>query len=592
MIERIHRNISDMLFLLGDQRRKLPFILATFLVVSLLDLIGVGLVGSYIALFTQPIDSGDLPFLQPFISSFGTLGEDRDAAMVFLGQILVAVFVLKAIVGLFVQRIIFRFCFRRMATLRASAIEAIQRMPYSIFLQRNSSEYVQAVINYVGQYTGSLRYTLSLISDGTVALVLFILLSWVSGFALALVLAIGVAMIVGYDKVFRSKISRAGRTLNIGNELTIRGIQEGAAGFKEIRILGQEPYFLDQVRRGSWLAANSNNLILLIQAIPRYMVEVAIISFIVSVVAIMVLQGHSIESTYPVIGMLAVALLRLAPITNLIMTAISSLRSNRPGIKLLRKEFDYLGSLPTHEHFELTTNGSPFESLELKNVSFTYDNSPVPALHNITMSIVAGESVGLVGPSGSGKTTLVDVFLGLLEKTSGELFYNGSALSSEDLPSWRRNVAYLPQEVFMIDDSFRNNITFGAANSDENNERLEKALMQSQLSDLVSELPNGVDTQLGEQGVRLSGGQRQRVALARAFYHQREVLVLDEATSALDTATEREIVQEMQHLKGNVTMIVIAHRLSTLQHCDRIYKLERGEIVEVGSYRDMISDQK
>ena len=144
----------------------------------------------------------------------------------------------------------------------------------------------------------------------------------------------------------------------------------------------------------------------------------------------------------------------------------------------------------------------------------------------------------------------------------------------------------------MIDDSFRNNITFGAANSDVNNERLEKALMQSQLSDLVSELPNGVDTQLGEQGVRLSGGQRQRVALARAFYHQREVLVLDEATSALDTATEREIVQEMQRLKGNVTMIVIAHRLSTLQHCDRIYKLERGEIVEVGSYRDMISDQK
>ncbi|MBM23061.1 MAG: hypothetical protein CMD78_02200 [Gammaproteobacteria bacterium] len=591
IIESIRRNISDMLFLLGDERRKLPFILATFLVVSLLDLVGVGLVGSYIALFTQPIGSGNLSFLQPIFSRFGNLGEDRDAAMVFLGLILVAVFVLKAIVGLFVQRIIFRFCFKRMAYLRTSAIEAIQRMPYSNFLQRNSSEYVQTVINYVGQYTGSLRYTLTLISDGTVAIVLFILLSWVSGFALALVIAIGVVMIVGYDKVFRYKISRAGRTLNIGNELTIRGIQEGAAGFKEIRILGQESYFLDQVRRGSWLVANSNNLILLIQAIPRYMVEVAIISFVVSVVAIMVLQGQSIESTYPVIGMLAVALLRLAPITNLIMTAISSLRSNRPGIKLLRKEFDYLGSMPTHENFDLTTNGSPFESLELKNVSFTYDNSPFPALHNITMSIVAGESVGLVGSSGSGKTTLVDVILGLLVNTSGELFYNRNPLS-EGLPSWRRNVAYLPQEVFMIDDSFRNNISFGAANSDLDNERLEKALMQSQLSDLVSELPDGIDTQLGEQGIRLSGGQRQRVALARAFYHQREVLVLDEATSALDTDTEREIVQEMQRLKGNVTMIVIAHRLSTLQHCDRIYKLKRGEIVEVGSYRDMISNQE
>ena len=197
--------------------------------------------------------------------------------------------------------------------------------------------------------------------------------------------------------------------------------------------------------------------------------------------------------------------------------------------------------------------------------------------------------VAFVGPSGSGKTTVVDVILGLLVNQSGALFYNGAPLH-ESLESWRRNVAYLPQEVFMIDDSLRHNISLGSVNGDLDSENQKKAIMQAQLSDLISELPDGVDTQLGEQGIRLSGGQRQRVALARAFYHQREVLVLDEATSALDTDTEREIVQEMQRLKGKVTMIVIAHRLSTLQHCDRIYKLNRGEIVEVGSYRDMISN--
>ena len=583
----VRRNLSDMLFLLGDEKRKLPFILATFLVVSLLDLVGVGLVGSYITLFTQPKGS-ELAFLKPILSRLDFFEDDQGKTMLALGFILVFVFVLKAVVGLFVQRIIFRFCLRRMAELRTSAIEAIQRMPYSRFLQRNSSEYVQTVINYVGQYTASLRYILTLMSEGTVALVLFLLLSWVSGFALALVMAIGVVMIVGYDKIFRHKITRAGRTLNVGNQLTIRGIQEQAAGFKEIRILGRESYFLDQVRRGSWLVAHSNNLILLIQAIPRYLVEVAIITFVVSLVAIMVLQGQSIESTYPVIGMLAVALLRLGPITNLIMTAIASLRSNRPGIKLLRQEFDYLGQVPLQEQIDLTTKTSRFASLELKNVSFTYDNSPSPALRNITMSIVAGESIGLVGPSGSGKTTVVDVILGLLVNQSGALFYNGAPLH-ESLESWRRNVAYLPQEVFMIDDSLRHNISLGGVNGDLDSENQKKAIMQAQLSDLISELPDGVDTQLGEQGIRLSGGQRQRVALARAFYHQREVLVLDEATSALDTETEREIVDEIQRLKGNVTMIVIAHRLSTLQHCDRIYKLERGEIIGVGSYKDMIS---
>jgi ABC-type multidrug transport system fused ATPase/permease subunit len=586
----VRRNLSDMLFLLGDQKRKLPFILATFLVVSLLDLIGVGLVGSYITLFTQPRGS-ELAFLKPILSQLKFFEDDQGKSMLALGCVLVFVFVLKAAVGLFVQRIIFRFCLRRMAELRTSAIEAIQHMPYSMFLQRNSSEYVQTVINYVGQYTASLRYILTLISEGTVALFLFLLLSWVSGFALALVMAMGFVMIVAYDKIFRYKITRAGRTLNAGNQLTIRGIQEQAAGFKEIRILGRESYFLDQVKRGSWLVAHSNNLILLIQAIPRYLVEVAIITFVVSLVAIMVLQGRSIESTYPVIGMLAVALLRLGPITNLIMTATASLRSNRPGIKLLRQEFDYLGGVPLQKQFNLTTKTSRFASLELKNVSFTYANAPSPTLRNITMSIVAGESIGLVGPSGSGKTTVVDVILGLLANQSGSLFYNGTPLR-ESLESWRRNVAYLPQEVFMIDDSLRNNISLGTENSDLDSENTEKAIAQAQLSDLILDLPNGVDTQLGEQGVRLSGGQRQRVALARAFYHQREVLVLDEATSALDTETEREIVDEIQRLKGNVTMIVIAHRLSTLQHCDRIYKLERGEIIGVGSYKEMIGGKK
>ncbi len=589
-IDSVRRNINDMLFLLGDERRKLPFILATFLVVSLLDLVGVGLVGGYITLFTQPPDS-ELAYIEPiFRRIYVVLGNDEGKTMLVLGLILVFVFLLKAVVGMLVQRVIFRFCFKRMAYLRTSVVGAIQSMPYSSFIQRNSSEYVQAVINYVGQYTGSLRYILTLISEGTVAVVLFILLSWVSGFALTLVIAIGVVMVVGYDRMFRERITRSGRGLNTGNQLTIRGIQEGAAGFKEIRILGQESYFLELVRKGSWRVAKTNIFILLVQAIPRYMVEVAIIIFVVFLVGIMVFQGQSIESTYPVIGMLAVALLRLGPITKLIMTSTASLRSNRPGIKLLRKEFDYLGGLPREKIPSPTSETLPFESLELKNVSFAYDNSSKVALHDISLSLVAGESIGLVGPSGSGKTTLVDVILGLLVNQTGALFYNGSPLHS-NLVHWRRNVAYIPQEVFMIDTSLRTNISFGAAGADENSDRLRKAIIQARLSEVVAELPNGLDTQVGEQGTRLSGGQRQRVALARAFFHNREVLVMDEATSALDTATEREIVDEIQRLKGNVTMIVIAHRLSTLQHCDRIYRLKEGKIVAVGSYQDIIRGQ-
>ena len=193
--------------------------------------------------------------------------------------------------------------------------------------------------------------------------VLFFLLSWVSGVALPLVIAIGTVMVVGYDRLFRERITRSARLLNLGNQMSIKGIQEGAAGFKEIRILGQESYFLEQVRTGSWLVAKQNIFVLVVQTIPRYMVEVAIIAFVVFLVGIMVVQGQSIESTYPVIGMLAVALLRLGPITKLIMTSVAALRSNRPGIKLLKREFDYLGRVPREEKPNLTPKIVPFESL-------------------------------------------------------------------------------------------------------------------------------------------------------------------------------------------------------------------------------------
>ena len=217
-----------------------------------------------------------------------------------------------------------------------------------------------------------------------------------------------------------------------------------------------------------------------------------------------------------------------------------------------------------------------------KGVGYRYPNTRQEALRDLDLVIRAGESIGLIGPSGSGKTTLVDVLLGLLEPQTGVLEYNGHPLQ-KTLSEWRRQVAYLPQQVFLIDNSLRCNVALGETASEIEESRLQEALRQARLSELVEQLPQGVNTILGERGVRLSGGQRQRVALARAFYHGRSVLVMDEATSALDNETEKEIVAEIQRLKGQKTMIVIAHRLTTVQHCDRIYRLDKGRIVEAGT---------
>ena len=224
-------------------------------------------------------------------------------------------------------------------------------------------------------------------------------------------------------------------------------------------------------------------------------------------------------------------------------------------------------------------------------MQFTYQKTKCPALKQVTLNIRAGESIGLIGPSGSGKTTMVDVLLGLLEPQKGEIYYNGKDLI-ESLDEWRAQVAYLPQQVFIIDNSLRNNIALGMEDEEIDDVQLHEAIRQARLTELVEQLPDGVETILGERGIRLSGGQRQRVALARAFYHGRSVLVMDEATSALDNETEQEIVEEIRHFKGKKTMIVIAHRLTTVQHCDRIYRLENGEITETGSPDQVLNNKK
>jgi ABC-type multidrug transport system fused ATPase/permease subunit len=204
----------------------------------------------------------------------------------------------------------------------------------------------------------------------------------------------------------------------------------------------------------------------------------------------------------------------------------------------------------------------------------------------LSLQVLAHESIGLVGPSGSGKTTLVDVLLGLLQPQQGEMRYNDRLLA-DALGEWRAQVAYLPQQVFLMDATLRSNVALGVAPQDIDEERLQDALRQARLAELVAQLPQGAETVVGERGIRLSGGQRQRIALARAFYHRRDVLVMDEATSALDNETEQEIVEEIRRLKGRTTLIVIAHRLTTVQHCDRILRLDRGRIVAQGTYDEL-----
>lgn len=583
--------LREFLFLLGDERKKLPFLGILFLSSSFLELAGLGLIGPYIALVVNS-DSLSDGRLHDLVESMGLPLEQRPL-LIWFGLILVGIFLFKAVAAIYINRSILLFSNGQIVRLKSNLMQAYQDMPYGDYLKRNSAEYIITIQNYTNAFGGEVKNILKLVCEGLVGLAIIILLAWNNGPALGLLVVLLVGGGYGYDRLFRRNIQSYGMWANEAATRVVKGVHEGIEGLKEIRILGKEKYFYQLVHTNSKEAANNQIKSDIISTTPRYLLEFILMFFVVSMVVGSILIGHDLKSLIPTIGIFGAASLRLMPSANIISSGLMKMRFTRHSISRLYVDLKELEDLESDRKALSTTlkTENNFQDFILHDVQFSYPNTKFPALKNISLKIRTGESIGLIGPSGSGKTTLVDVVLGLLEPQKGEIFYNGMSLK-DSFPKWRSQIAYLPQQVFLIDDTLRRNIALGVEDKEIDDAELIQALHQARLMEHVDQLPKGVNTLLGERGVRLSGGQRQRVILARAFYHQRSVLIMDEATSALDHETENEIVEEIKHFKGKKTMIVIAHRLSTVQHCDRIYKLDKGSIIDYGAPEKMLTLKK
>jgi ABC-type multidrug transport system fused ATPase/permease subunit len=574
--------LREILYLLGKDRRRVPGLLLIFMATSLLELAGLGLIAPYITLMINPELALSGTFGQ-LSAQFGVESSSMEL-LIFLSVILLTVFATKAVASIWINRTIIAFSMRQQVQLCSFLMQAYQQLPYTVYLRRNSSEYIYSIQVLSGQFSGKVVTTiLQATSNGIVGLVIMVMLAWSSFTIFILLFILLSGTVLGYDRLFRKYLHNYGQLVNQFSTKMVQCIHEGIEGLKEIRILGRGAHFHQLVRDNAQKANDIGLKQQVISTAPRYLLEFLMVAFLVFVVLNTLALGHDLKDLLPTLGMFGVAALRLVPSANVISSSLLQLRFSRDGVSRLYEE---LHQLEQQEHVtELFFSGTPelFRTLTLKNVDFTYPHSTKPALNKITLQLKAGESLGLIGPSGAGKTTLVDLLLGLLEPQAGELQYNEQYTLNEVLEEWRSQIAYLPQQVFLIDNTMRRNVALGEEDSNIDEVRLHEALNQACLSELIEQLPQGVDTMLGERGVRLSGGQRQRVALARAFYHQRSILVMDEATSALDKETEDVIVSDIRRLKGQKTMIVIAHRLTTVQHCDRIYQLEQGRIVEQGT---------
>jgi ABC-type multidrug transport system fused ATPase/permease subunit len=578
--------LQEILTLLGNEKRYLPGLILLFIMVSILDLVGLSLVGPYVAFISDP--SGSTENFEVIINWLGMLGNVEDQIF-FLGIGLVVVFGIKAFSAIWINHRIILFSTNQRVRLQLFLMQSFQDMPYIEYIKRNSSEYVHSIDSLTNQFAVQvIQSSLRILSDAIVVTVIILVLLWVDPGALTLLLCLLSVLAIGYDRFFRERLVSYGVLVNKAARKVIKVVQEAMGGFKEVRIFGREVYFRDTLKKAANDFGYYQLRSTLISIMPRYYLEFFMIFFIVSLVSLTLIMGESLEELLPTLVIFGLASLRIFPAVNSISSSLVRLRYCRDAVSNLYSDVKKLEDiLDSREIKPNIGNIDRFSSIELKNIWFQYSKNSQYALQDLSIKIEAGESIGIIGPSGSGKSTLIDLLLGLVQPQKGTILYNGKVMDG-DYRQWQKQVAYIPQQIFLIDDTLARNVALGVKEDEIDQDMLNQALKQARLKKFVESLPNGKETILGERGICLSGGQRQRISLARAFYHERDVLVMDEATSALDSQTELEIASEILKLKKKKTLIIVAHRMSTVQNCDCIYKIDEGSIVSYGKPEVML----
>jgi ABC-type multidrug transport system fused ATPase/permease subunit len=540
-----------------------------------LETLGIGLMVPAIALMTYQRITDKYPDLAPLLEALGNPSQPR---LIIYGVIvLLLIYVGKALYLGFLSWKQARYIYDLKADISQRLFERYLRENYEFHLQHNSGQLIRNLTTEATELANRFLYpAITILTELTVLIGIAALLFYLQPVgASALFLTTGTA-IYGFQYVTRRRLLEWGRRRQQHEGFRIQRAQEGLGGVKDIKLLGREEEFIEQFRQHNTNVALVDHKRLALSHLPRLWLETIGVAGLTVLVIAVLLRDNSTANLVPTIGLFAAATFRILPSANRLLNALQSVRYASAVIDLIDRELNAgFGKRPA-------VRGEPirFErEIELRDVSYLYPNAAGPSLRNITLHIGKGESIGFVGTSGAGKSTLVDVLLGLLKPTSGQILVDGEDVQ-DGLRNWQDLFGYVPQSIFLTDDTLRRNVAFGLRDEDIDDEAVRRALDAAQLTDLVATLPEGMHTLVGERGIRLSGGQRQRIGIARALYHNPPVLVFDEATSALDMDTEAGIMESISALKGSRTMIIVAHRLSTVENCDRIYRLEDGRIAD------------
>jgi ABC-type multidrug transport system fused ATPase/permease subunit len=552
------------------------FLFPLLLIGMCLETLSVGIVIPAVGILLQTDYLSQFSHIDFILSYFG---EPKKEQLIMIGLLLLAgTFIFKNIFLFFQILCQGTFVFSAQREVAANLFRIYLSKPYRFHLKTNSSVLIRNLtteINSFCQYV--LMPILNLTSEALVVIALLTLLAVVEPVATLCLGGCLLFIALTFYRFTNSKVALWGELRQVADEEKIKYLQQGFGGIKQILLSQNLDYFLQLFQRPNISSGLMTKKEYIFQYLPKQFIEILAISGLVGVCLVMVLQERSGLEVMAMLSLLATAGFRLIPSFSRILRNLQSIRFGWASVDVLNEE---LGNVE-NKNFQSpgVNNGNQLTfncNFTLKNVSFSYDQNKKEILREVNLEVIKGECIGIVGESGAGKSTLSNLLLGLVSTTSGVLEVDGCRIQSENIQSWQQIIGYVPQEIYLLDDTIERNIAFGINDAFIEHSRVREVVKKAGIQKYISSLDEGLNSKVGEHGVRLSGGQRQRIGIARALYQNPQVLILDEATSALDAKTEEGILEELQLMKGNVTMIIIAHRSSTLQFCDRIYKIEDG----------------
>lgn len=550
---------------------------------SIMECAGVGIFMPFVNILMDTSVIQSNIYMRAFYEAFNFSSEENFLVAIAVGIIII--FVVKNVYLILEKYAIYKFSYNTQRKISTRLLKAYMREPYTFHLNKNISVLQRSMQEDTNLFTNAIIHSMELVIEITVCVALGIYLFYVSK-SITVIVIVLLAVCVGLFTSISRKFSKSlGRECQVYKAKLYQWMNQSLGGIKEVKVLNREEFFVESYESYYKKYARGLRLNRILAASPKYIVEMVSISGLIIAIIFKMFYGiRDIVDFIPQLAAFAMAAFRLLPSVGRINEHVTNIMYAVPSIELVYHDLkDIEENNETVEIKKKNLIEKPDISLNnelvIKDVCYHYPDSDENVIEYANFKVKRGETVALIGESGAGKTTMVDIILGLLVPQYGKIKADGQDIF-KNIESWHKNIGYIPQTIYLSDDTIRNNVAFGVREEDISDEAVVEALRKAQIYDFVEALPDGLDTMVGDRGVRLSGGQRQRIGIARALYHDPSVLILDEATSALDNETETEVMTSVESLQGMKTIIIIAHRLSTIKNADIIYEVCDGKVIE------------